>query len=256
MKTLPHAGILTGAAGGMGRDIALELAALGVHLVITDLDPDALAALEKEASALPGDLVAVPGDLRDPLLAGKLVDTANTSFGAIELLVNCSGYLKDSRFQKMPIDLFDTLIEINLLGPLRLIDAVLPIMREHGFGRVISLSSRAWLGNFGSSGYSAAKGGIVGATRSLALHNARHGITLNCVAPGFIDTPMANSLPPHIRKRVIEAIPVGRTGTVSEIARLVTFLADQRNGYITGQTLVACGGRSISDPIAKSGERE
>ena len=252
MKTLPSAGILTGAAGGMGHDIALELAALGVNLVISDLDAHALVEIEKKASGLPGDLLAVAGDLRDPMIAEKLADAARQAFGGAELLVNCSGYLKDARFQKMPIDLFETLIDINLLGPLRLIKAILPGMREQAFGRVISLSSRAWLGNFGSSGYSAAKGGIVGATRSLALENARHGITFNCVAPGFIDTPMANSLPPHIRERVIDAIPVGRTGMVSEIARMVTFLADRRSGYITGQTLVACGGRSISDPIAKS----
>jgi NAD(P)-dependent dehydrogenase (short-subunit alcohol dehydrogenase family) len=152
----------------------------------------------------------------------------------------------------MPVDTFRRLLDINLVGPMNLIDAVIPHMQRQGYGRVISLASRAWLGNFGSSGYSAAKGALVGATRSLALANGRHGITVNCIAPGFIDTPMSRSMPPEVVARVIESIPVGRAGTTDDVGALVSFLAGSESGYITGQTILTCGGRGISEPMVRT----
>lgn len=252
MTERPSGGIITGAAGGIGKALTLALAGAGFDLVATDLDQGGLDALVREADGLPGTVIGMAGDVRDRDLPQALRDRALADFGGIGLLVNCSGYLKDSRVQKMPEALFRQLVDINLIGPLRLIEAIAPVMRMAGQGRIVSIASRAWLGNFGSSGYSCAKGGIVGATRSLALALAPHGITVNCIAPGFIETPMARSLPPHILDRVLKAIPVGRAGTVDDIAALVLFLAGAGSGYITGQTLVACGGRSISNPIASS----
>jgi NAD(P)-dependent dehydrogenase (short-subunit alcohol dehydrogenase family) len=242
--------IVTGAAGGIGRSIILELAKTGMNIVATDLDQQRLDEVGKEAAGLPGTLIGVAGNMLDPALGAHLVDTARSAFGAVNVLVNCSGLLQDNRIQKMPIEQFSRLIDINLIGPLRLIDAVVPAMREAGYGRIISIASRAWLGNFGSSGYSCAKGGVVGASRALALSLASQGITVNCIAPGFIDTPMARSLPPHILERVVKAIPVGRTGNVLDVSELVKFFARRENGYITGQTVLACGGRSISNPIS------
>jgi NAD(P)-dependent dehydrogenase (short-subunit alcohol dehydrogenase family) len=247
-------GILTGAAGGIGRAIALRLAGEGARLVITDLDEAGLKRVADEFAAgaeMSGRLIPVAGNVLDADLGEKLADTALREFGEITALVNCSGWLKDDRIQNMPVDTFRRLLDINLVGPLRLIDAVLPHMKRGRYGRVVSLASRAWLGNFGSSGYSAAKGALVGATRSLALSCAPHGITVNCIAPGFIDTPMSRSMPANIVERVIESIPVGRAGTVDDVGALVSFLAGEESGYITGQTVVSCGGRSISEPIAR-----
>ncbi|RTV63336.1 SDR family NAD(P)-dependent oxidoreductase [Pseudomonas aeruginosa] len=254
MSTLPASGIITGAAGGIGRELTLTLAGAGIDVIATDLDQSRLDDLVRSAYSLPGRVIGVAGDMLDPELPARLCQRAIEDFGGVELLVNCSGMLQDARVQKMPVELFRRLININLVGPLRLIEAVAPLMKEAGKGRIISIASRAWLGNFGSSGYSCAKGGVVGASRALSLALAPHGITVNCIAPGFIETPMARSLPPHILERVLEAIPVGRSGTVEDIAGLVLYLASSASGYITGQTLVACGGRSISSPIAKSGE--
>lgn len=251
MSTLPSNGIITGAAGGIGRELTLTLASAGIDLIATDLDQDRLNDLVKATYDLPGRVIGVAGDMLDADLPARLCKRAQEDFGGIELLVNCSGWLKDARVQKMPVDLFRQLVSVNLIGPLRLIEVVTPIMRKAGQGRIISIASRAWLGNFGSSGYSCAKGGVVGASRSLALDLAPSGITVNCIAPGFIETPMARSLPPHILERVLDAIPVGRAGTVEDVAALVLFLAGSSSGYVTGQTLVACGGRSISDPITK-----
>jgi NAD(P)-dependent dehydrogenase (short-subunit alcohol dehydrogenase family) len=247
-------GILTGAAGGIGRAIALRLANEGARLVITDLDEAGLNRVVAEHTAdggARGQLIPVAGDVRDGALIDALVATAANEFGQLTALVNCSGWLKDDRIQNMPVDVFRQLIDINMVGPLRLIDAVVPHLKRGGYGRIVSLASRAWLGNFGSSGYSTAKGAIVGATRALALDCASHGITVNCIAPGFIETPMSRSMPPHIVERVIESIPVGRAGTVDDVGALVAFLASEQSGYITGQTIVSCGGRSISGPIAK-----
>jgi len=247
-------GILTGAAGGIGRAIALRLAGEGARLVITDLDAAGLQRVADEYAArgeVSGRLIPVAGNMLDANLGEKLADTVLQEFGEMTALVNCSGWLKDDRIQNMPVETFRQLLDINLVGPLRLIDAVLPHMKRGGYGRVVSLASRAWLGNFGSSGYSSAKGALVGATRSLALSCAPHGITVNCVAPGFIDTPMSRSMPPNIVERVIESIPVGRAGTVDDVGALVSFLVGEESGYVTGQTILSCGGRSISEPIAR-----
>ena len=248
-------GILTGAAGGIGQAIALRLAGEGARLVVSDLDEKALERLADEFSSCgsgtgTGQLIPVAGNMLDADLGDKLAETAFNKFGELTVLINCSGWLKDDRIQNMPVDTFRRLLDINLVGPLHLIDAVLPYMQRQNYGRVISLASRAWLGNFGSSGYSAAKGALVGATRSLALANARHGITVNCIAPGFIDTPMSRSMPPDVVDRVIESIPVGRAGTTDDIGALVSFLAGNESGYITGQTILSCGGRGISEPMA------
>lgn len=252
MNELPGTAIITGAAGGIGRSVCLLLSEAGINIVANDRNAGQLKVLEQDAGGRPGRVIGVPGDLLNPNLAIQLRDCALNDFGEIGLLVNCSGYLEDARVEKMSAELFRKLIDVNLIAPMRLADAVAPAMQEAGFGRIISLSSRAWLGNFGSAGYSSAKGGLVGFSRSRALALARYGITVNCIAPGFIDTPMARALPQHILERVLRSIPVGRAGTGDDIATLILFLASRSSGYITGQTIVACGGRSISSPIASN----
>jgi 3-oxoacyl-[acyl-carrier protein] reductase len=121
-------------------------------------------------------------------------------------------------------------------------------MAARGGGAVVNLASRAWLGTFGSTAYSTAKGGLVGATRSLALELGPARITVNAVAPGFVETPMTDGLPPDIRRRTLDAIPVGRAGRPDDVAAAVAYLAEAP--YVTGQVLVVCGGRSIGDPYA------
>jgi 3-oxoacyl-[acyl-carrier protein] reductase len=252
MTKLPANGIITGAGGGIGRELTVTLASSGIDLIATDLNEENLAATVEASKGLTGKVIGVVGNMTDARLPTRLCETAIDSYGGVELLLNCSGFLRDARIQKMPVELFRQLIDINLTGPLNLTLAVACLMKEARRGRIISIASRAWLGTFGSSGYSCAKGGIVGANRALALSLAPFGVTVNSIAPGFIETPMARSLPPHILERVLKAIPVGRAGRPRDIAGLVLYLAGADSGYITGQTLVACGGRSISEPLAKS----
>lgn len=224
--------IVTGAAGGIGSGIVDHLladgyAVLGVDLRIDDPDRDHLRTW--------------CGDLTDTDSAAGIVDAALSAFGSLDVVVNCAGLLKDARIERMDREDFAAVVQVNLIGAIRLTGAALPHLRRSGTGRVISIASRALLGSFGSSNYATAKGGLVGLTRSLALAEGPRGVTANTIGPGFIETPMTR----HLADRTAEAIPVRRAGTPADVARAVSFLAAPDAGYLTGQNLMICGGRSL-----------
>ncbi|GAA5165347.1 MULTISPECIES: SDR family NAD(P)-dependent oxidoreductase [Amycolatopsis] len=228
--------LVTGGAGGIGRGICERLAREVDVVFVADLDPYA-AAGELGPWARPLEL-----DITSP----ESREAAAEDTGGVDILVNCAGVLKDARVGALDPELFRRLLAINLLGPLALTRLLLEPMARRGGGAVVNIASRAWLGTFGSTAYSSAKGGLVGATRALALEVAPQGITVNCVAPGFVATRMTDGLPGKIRERTLEAIPVGRAGKPSDVAEAVAYLSGA--SYVTGQVLVVCGGRSIGDP--------
>lgn len=240
--------LVTGGAGGIGRSICDALAARGATVVVADLARDATAvtaaALGAAHPAVAHPLVL---DVTDPGSRSAAIDFC-AELGGVDVLVNCAGVLRDARIDTLDAALFRRLLEINLLGPLALTRLAAPGMAARGGGAVVNLASRAWLGTFGSTAYSTAKGGLVGATRSLALELGPARITVNAVAPGFVETPMTDGLPPDIRRRTLDAIPVGRAGRPDDVAAAVAYLAEAP--YVTGQVLVVCGGRSIGDPYA------
>jgi 3-oxoacyl-[acyl-carrier protein] reductase len=243
-----HVAVVTGAARGIGLGIATRLAAQGLTVALLDRDA---AALDEAVSALQQagrKAIGAAVDLTD----SKAVDAAFARIiataGRVDYLVNNAGAVRDTRFLKMTDEDWDLVIDSNLRSQFVCCRAALPGMVERGFGRIVNLSSRAWLGGFGQANYSAAKGGVVSLTRSLAIEFAAKGVTVNAVAPGIVDTPLFRNFAPEVQTRLKDSVPVRRIGTADDIALAVEFFLDPAASYVTGQTLYVCGGRSLSSP--------
>ena len=236
--------IVTGAGQGIGKAIAEKLAAEGATVVVSDLDE---ATAKATASALPG-AVAVRADVTDRQGVQAMVDGIVQQFGRVDVLVNNAGWDKASAFvDSDPAD-WERAIAVNLFGVLHTCKAVLPLMAGQGRGAVVNLGSDA--GRVGSSGeavYSAAKGGVIAFTKSLAREMARHQIRVNCVCPGPTDTALfASFAGPRLREALTKAIPFRRLGQPADVANVVAFLASDEASFVTGQTVSVSGGLTMS----------
>jgi 3-oxoacyl-[acyl-carrier protein] reductase len=235
--------IVTGASRGIGRSIALELARQGATVIGT-------ATTESGATGI-SDALAQPGmkgrgavlNVTDPAATDSFIDSIVKEFGGVNVLVNNAGITKDQLAMRMKDDEWDAVIDTNLKAVFRLSRAVLrPMMKARG-GRIINITSVVGSsGNPGQANYAAAKAGVAGMTRALAREIGSRGITVNCIAPGFIDTDMTRVLPEEQRAALTAQIPLGRLGSPDDIAHAVVFLASPNAGYITGTTLHVNGG--------------
>jgi 3-oxoacyl-[acyl-carrier protein] reductase len=234
--------IVTGAAGAIGGAVAGRLAATGDAVLCVDRSDHVVATcrrIESEggrAEALVVDLGAAEGPR-------SILDAA-ADLGDISLLVNNAGITRDARVLKMSEADFRAVIAVNAVAPLRLVEAIAPRMVDGG--AVVNVSSRAALGNFGQANYVTAKSALIGATRALALRLAPR-LRVNAVAPGLVATPMTEGMPAEVLAKLISRVPAGRAARPEEIADAIAFLAT--SSYVTGQTLMVCGGRSIGDAL-------
>jgi len=237
--------IVTGSARGLGAATARRLAEEGAKVVVTDIQRELAEAM---AAALRSDGLAahcVAGDITRAEDVQRLADETRATFGGVHILVNNAGFPRDKYLVKMSEDDWDAVMTVMLKGAFLASKAVMPHLIEQGWGRVINISSRAHFGNPTQANYSAAKAGLIGMAKALALEEGRYGITVNCVAPGFIETEMVQALPTYdtIKERAVQAQPVKRVGRPQDIADAVAFLASERAGFITGEVLHVTGGR-------------
>ena len=177
--------------------------------------------------------------------AEGLVGAALDAYGRVDILVNNVGTARDGWLAKMSEEDWDTVLQVNLKSQFLCCRAVAPHMMEQKSGRIINISSRAWLGGPGQANYAASKGAVISLTRTLALEMARYGITANCIAPALVDTPLFRGLKDEVQERLVKTIPAGRIGTPEDIGNAALFLAADESSYVTGQTLYVCGGRSL-----------
>jgi 2-hydroxycyclohexanecarboxyl-CoA dehydrogenase len=239
--------VVTGAGQGIGKAIAEKLAAEGATVVVTDVNE---STAKETAEAIGGGAVGLHTDVTSRESVDDTVEQVKNQFGRIDVLVNNAGWDKAGPFvDSDPAD-WDRVIAINLYGVLNTAKAVLPIMAEQGSGSVVNLGSDA--GRVGSSGeavYSAAKGGVIAFTKSLAREMARHQVNVNCVSPGPTDTALFASIGgdnPKLREALTKAIPFRRLAEPSDLANAVAFLASDEASYITGQTVSVSGGLTMS----------
>lgn len=235
--------LITGATGGIGGAIALALHKQGAQVAISGTKKEKLESLGNEL----GDRVHVlPCDLADTAAVEKLVPAAEGALGQLDILVNNAGLTRDNLFMRMKDEEWDAVLAVDLTAAFRLSRAALRGMMRRRHGRIISISSVVGVtGNPGQGNYAAAKAGMIGMSKALAAEVASRGITVNCIAPGFIKTAMTDALNEKQHEVVLARVPAGRLGSAEEIAAAVVYLASEAAGYITGQTIHINGGLAM-----------
>ncbi|MFC1475576.1 3-oxoacyl-ACP reductase family protein [Candidatus Zixiibacteriota bacterium] len=236
--------IVSGASHGIGRCVALSLAQHGASVAVSYFrSPDEAESVSEAIRSFGVEVLPICADIGDEHATGQMVNEVIEEFGRVDILVNNAGVNHDAYFHQMSHEAWDEVLRINLTGVFNLTRAIINPMRQRGYGRIINIASVVGLaGNAGQANYAAAKSALLGLTKTLALENADCRITVNAVAPGFIETRATQTIPDTVREEILARIPLGRLGRPEEVARLVGFLAGEHAEYITGQVIGVNGG--------------
>jgi 3-oxoacyl-[acyl-carrier protein] reductase len=235
--------LVTGATGGLGGAIARALHAQGATVTLSGTRKEALEAL---AAELGGRVHVAPCNLADKAEVEALVPAAEAAMGQLDILVNNAGVTRDNLFMRMKDEEWETVLAVNLSAAFRLARASLKGMMKRRYGRIVSVTSVVGVtGNPGQGNYAASKAGLIGMSKSLAQEVASRNITVNCVAPGFIKSPMTDVLNDKQKEAILGSVPMGRLGEGGDIGAAVAYLASAEAGYVTGQTLHVNGGMAM-----------
>lgn len=238
--------LVTGSGGGIGEVIAHTLALRGATAVVNDLDEKAAVKVCEQIVESGGKATYVVADCSSKKEVERMFSRIEDAYGRLDILVNNAGIIRDALLTKMAEEDWDAVLNVNLKSQFLCSQQAAAMMTAQKYGRIVNISSRAWLGGYGQANYSASKGGVVSFTRSLAIELARHNITVNAIAPGLIETDMFRSFRADVRERLIKMQPGGEIGKPEDIANAVLFFSSDASSYVTGQTLHVCGGKSLS----------
>jgi 3-oxoacyl-[acyl-carrier protein] reductase len=239
--------IVTGASRGIGRAIALDLAANGAHVAVNyRRSADEASEVVRQIEAMGRRGLAVQADVASFADAQRMVETVVKELGGLDILVNNAGINRDSVIWKMSEEQWDEVIAVDLKGTFNYIRAAAPIFKEQGSGKIVNITSINGLrGKFGQSNYTAAKGGVIALTKTVARELGRYNVNVNAVAPGLIETDMVRQAPEKVREMALAEIVLGRLGQPEEVAWVVTFLCSERARHITGEVITVDGGQYL-----------
>ncbi|MEU5340757.1 MULTISPECIES: SDR family NAD(P)-dependent oxidoreductase [unclassified Streptomyces] len=238
--------LITGAGQGLGRAMAQRFAAEGARLALCDVND---ASLKETAEQCGGDVRTSVVNVADREQVDEWVAGTVDALGRVDVLVNNAGVIRDNRLERMTDDEWDAVVDVSLRGMFNCCRAVFPHMKRQDYGRILSFSSMSWRGNFGQVNYAAAKAGVVGMARTIALEGAKHGITSNAIAPGLISTPMLASMNDAARAKLAARVPMGHIGDPTDIAEAAAYLCSEAARYVTGVILDVDGGISTGTAL-------
>lgn len=243
MRLTDKVAIITGSAQGIGLATALRFAAEGARVVVSDIGQQRVDQAVAAVVAQGGQAIGAVVDVTDRLAIDAMVEKVKATWGRIDVLINNAGITKDARLAKMSSAQFDAVIAVNLKGVFECTQAVAETMTAQGSGSIVNASSVVGLyGNFGQTNYAATKAGVIGLTKTWARELGPKGVRVNAVCPGFVMTPILDTVPDAVKQKMIEKVPLGRLGRPEEIAAVYAFLASDDSSYINGAVLEVSGG--------------